>query len=250
MKQLQERIRGATAATAGPYRIWPAAHLMTPRTGEHPEGDAGDVPPPVLREVADWILSYVVKPHRELGRSGEVCPFVSPALLLGALWLAAVDDVIDDERPICDRLQTFLQIYGTLEARSNAGVVSDLRTLVIAFPKLPPGQVASLVMGAHALMKPTFVDRGLMLGEFYSGSESPGVHNPSFRPLRSPIPLFVIRAMVPGDLVFLNKPSEPPSKRSYFIRAYLNALKGVLSAERVTEAERALAACATQTDPA
>ena len=29
-----------------------------------------------LHAVADWIKSYVVKPHKELGRAGPVCPFV------------------------------------------------------------------------------------------------------------------------------------------------------------------------------
>lgn len=27
-----------------------------------------------LHAVADWIKSYVVKPHKELGRAGPVCP--------------------------------------------------------------------------------------------------------------------------------------------------------------------------------
>jgi hypothetical protein len=29
-----------------------------------------------LHAVADWIKSYVVKPHKDLGRAGPVCPFV------------------------------------------------------------------------------------------------------------------------------------------------------------------------------
>lgn len=52
-------------------------------------------------------------------------------------------------------------------------------------------------------MKPSFVEAGMMLGEFYSENESPGLYNPDFRPLRSPIPLFVYRRLVPNDLVFL-----------------------------------------------
>src|SRR6266508_4637309 len=33
-----------------------------------------------LHAVADWIKSYVVKPHKDLGRAGPVCPFVPGAL--------------------------------------------------------------------------------------------------------------------------------------------------------------------------
>jgi hypothetical protein len=29
-----------------------------------------------LRAVADWIKTFVVKPHKDLGRAGTVCPFV------------------------------------------------------------------------------------------------------------------------------------------------------------------------------
>ncbi len=32
-----------------------------------------------LHAVADWIKSYVVKPHKDLGRAGPVCPFVPGA---------------------------------------------------------------------------------------------------------------------------------------------------------------------------
>ena len=29
-----------------------------------------------LRTVADWIKSFIVRPHKDLGRDGAVCPFV------------------------------------------------------------------------------------------------------------------------------------------------------------------------------
>jgi Domain of unknown function (DUF6875) len=29
-----------------------------------------------LHAVGDWIKTYVVKPHKDLGRAGPVCPFV------------------------------------------------------------------------------------------------------------------------------------------------------------------------------
>jgi hypothetical protein len=49
-------------------------------------GDAGrtselaDSDLDALRAVADWIESYVIKPHEDLGRPGPVCPFVPGAL--------------------------------------------------------------------------------------------------------------------------------------------------------------------------
>ena len=40
-----------------------------------------------LQAVADWIKTYVVKPHKDLGRAGAVCPFVPEALKRKTLWL-------------------------------------------------------------------------------------------------------------------------------------------------------------------
>src|SRR5262249_15559594 len=42
-----------------------------------------------LRAVADWIKTFVARPHRDLGRAGPVCPFVPLAWEHKTLWLAA-----------------------------------------------------------------------------------------------------------------------------------------------------------------
>jgi hypothetical protein len=41
------------------------------RTSELAESDRA-----ALAAVADWIKTFVVKPHKDLGRAGTVCPFV------------------------------------------------------------------------------------------------------------------------------------------------------------------------------
>jgi hypothetical protein len=45
------------------------------RTSELAESDLD-----ALHAVADWIKTYVVKPHKDLGRAGPVCPFVPVSL--------------------------------------------------------------------------------------------------------------------------------------------------------------------------
>lgn len=207
--------------------------------------NAGDIgksitEPSSFSAVMDWIRGHIIKPNRELGRTGPVCPFVAPALHLGCLWISVIDTEIRDVEEMCRILRSHLDIYESFE--SNVGAGSGLRTFIIAFPNLKREDCASLIDHAHAWMKPAVVELGLMLGEFHPGSASPGVHNPKFYPLRSPIPLFVLRQMTPGDLVFLNKPDEAPDRRVQFLRAYLKSMKGVLSAEREEEVRRALAA--------
>jgi hypothetical protein len=51
-----------------------------------------------LRAVADWIKTFVVKPHKDLGRAGTVCPFVPVSLERKTLWLAP-EQVADRDVP-------------------------------------------------------------------------------------------------------------------------------------------------------
>jgi hypothetical protein len=53
------------------------------RTRDLADGDLS-----ALRAIADWIKTFVVKPHKDLGRSGTVCPFVPGSLERKVLWLA------------------------------------------------------------------------------------------------------------------------------------------------------------------
>ncbi|WP_367185908.1 DUF6875 domain-containing protein, partial [Mesorhizobium escarrei] len=39
-----------------------------------------------LHAVADWIKTFVARPHKDLGRAGPVCPFVPRADELKTLW--------------------------------------------------------------------------------------------------------------------------------------------------------------------
>src|SRR5688572_14551729 len=55
-----------------------------------------------LHAVADWIKAFTVRPHKDLGRNGPVCPFVPRALEHKTLWLApeqiadrSVPDVVE-----------------------------------------------------------------------------------------------------------------------------------------------------------
>jgi Domain of unknown function (DUF6875) len=51
-----------------------------------------------LHAVADWIKTYVVKPHKDLGRAGPVCPFVPESLERKTLWLAP-EQIADRDVP-------------------------------------------------------------------------------------------------------------------------------------------------------
>ena len=63
------------------------------RTSELAESDLD-----ALHAVAGWIKTYVVQPHKDLGRAGPVCPFVPEALERKTLWLAP-EQIVDRDMP-------------------------------------------------------------------------------------------------------------------------------------------------------
>jgi len=103
------------------------------------------------------------------------------------------------------------------------------------------GDAAKLIDDAQNELKASFVDVGLMLGEFHSENESPGLRNPEFRPLRSPVPMLAIRHMVESDLPFLRRSIDAPSVRASYLRSYLRRLGSTVRAKYLDQAVTALA---------
>jgi hypothetical protein len=49
-----------------------------------------------------------------------------------------------------------------------------------------------------------------MMLENFTLQREPGLRNPDFRPLRSPVPMLAIRHMVESDLLFMTRPRYTP----------------------------------------
>ena len=49
---------------------------------------------------------------------------------------------------------------------------------------------------------PSYLQQGLVLGEFYEGNEGTAIYNASFRPFTSPVPFLLMRLAVIGDWKF------------------------------------------------
>lgn len=75
-----------------------------------------------------------------------------------------------------------------------------LKTILVLFPAVTD---LTLINEAQRRLKERSIAMGLMIGQFYPGCEEPGVRNPEFKPLQSPLPLLAIRYMVGSDLPFL-----------------------------------------------
>ena len=165
-----------------------------------------------LEEVVRWSREYLCHSHPDLGRAGPVCPYARPSLDKELLWLT----VHPGADPPLDELAAEVAAYGRWFTRlpPTAGHDAQYKAILILLPDLPPDRAPAIIDTVHAAEKPGFVAEGLMLGQFYSTCDRPGVRNHAFRPLQSTVPLLTIRHMVAPDGGFL-------TDQARFLRAYL-----------------------------
>jgi hypothetical protein len=182
----------------------------------------------VLRQITAWAMQYLASSHPDLGRGGEVCPWVRPSFQAGRLYLSVL------HAPDMERVEeTFLGLRQTfLEMDPREGREAQLKAFLVVLPDTG-GDAGRVVDALHERLKPHFVEAGLMLGEFYSTCEKRGLRNPLFYPLRSPVPLLVIRCMTAIDIAFLSE-----SKR--FIDSYFRVFpqEGIRVARRLLKEAR------------
>ncbi len=172
-----------------------------------------------LRDAAAWVRNYLARPHSALGRTGTVCPFAQPALLKDTVRVAVVRLTGSDKRTqIMEAVEYHLEAFVSRAAQSGDRI---LHATLILFPDVSLEEAPELIDRTKEELKTRFIQQGLMLGEFHPRNESPGLHNPEFRPLRSPIPMLAIRHMVPTDFVFLNRSEYDAPTRLKYLEAYL-----------------------------
>lgn len=172
-----------------------------------------------LATVVNWCRTFLIKPHPDNGRDGPVCPFCPRGLEEKKLLFRVIRG-----RPEYEQiLPTLIAERDSFMKRVAGDASAMFAATIMVFPDVLTQAQAELVIDeTQHRVKPKFVELGLMIGEFHPYQAGPGVHNESFRPLQSPLPLLVIRHMTKFDLGFLNTPKYPMDQRIGFLRAYLS----------------------------
>lgn len=154
-----------------------------------------------LHTVADWIKTFVARPHKDLGRAGPVCPFVPMACERRTLWLAP--ERITD-RSLLDVVQLingYRKLF--LDAQPVDGDDADYKAIVVVFTDLSADRVKDLFDGVlQHLAIPSYVEDGLVLGGFYEGNEATAIYNSGFRPFTPRVPFLLMRRAVISDWKF------------------------------------------------
>jgi hypothetical protein len=194
-----------------------------------------------LVRVVDWCENFLGKPSGLVGRSGNVCPFVPEAMIRASLRFATValrkrgaQAVAEIEEMIDACREHFLA------REQRVGKIDIFGAMVVIFPDVTREEAPMVIDPPQRELKPSFVQEGLMLGEFHPFCPTPGLRNRYFCPLRSPVPLLAIRHMVESDVDFLIAPNDPALTRAKSLKAYLKFLGSSLSVASQIKAREAL----------
>ncbi len=150
-----------------------------------------------------WLNEYLSRGQENLGRTGNVCPFMRPSLNAGALIMetAIYDEKTDGVAELCHLMQQQIDRFSAMPCPKGKESIAALVTVMVG---LPEHQLV-LLDEAQRRTRTYAVKQGYMLGQFHSRCAEPGVLNPAFPVSRSPEPLFAVRRMIVQDIMFLHR---------------------------------------------
>jgi Domain of unknown function (DUF6875) len=165
------------------------------RTGELAASDLN-----ALRAVADWIKNFVARPHKDLGRTGPVCPFVPGALDRHTLWLAPTQIADRSVPDVVELISGHQRLFEDAQPTDGEDVI--YKSVVIVFTDLPADHAEAFFADVlQHLAAPSYLN-GFVMGGFHEGSKGTAIYNASFRPFTSPVPFLLVRLAVVGDWKF------------------------------------------------
>jgi len=219
----------------------PGGRRVDLHTADEVRGLPRDGSNDLLIDTVDWCEHFLGRPSKLVGRTGNVCPFVPESMMRGSLKFAVIE-FENRGKAIIPEIEEIVPIFRErfLSDEKAAGKIDIFGSWVLIFPDVTTEEATEVIDAPQRRMKPSFVKEGLMLGEFHPISMSPGLRNSAFRPLRSPIPLLVIRHMVESDIDFLSRPFDPAPIRIQSLKAYMQFLGSSLSVASQMKAKDAL----------
>jgi hypothetical protein len=163
--------------------------------------DLADSDVSALCAIADWIKSFVVTPHKDLGRPGTVCPFVPGSLERKVLWLAPEQTADWGEPDVIELVSGYKRLF--LETQPTGGDDADYKVIVVVFTDLPADRAQGVFEDVlQQLAVPSYADDRILFGPYYEGNEATAIYNSSFRPFQSPVPFMFVRSGVIDDWKF------------------------------------------------
>lgn len=159
-----------------------------------------------LKTTMNWVERFLCRPHPDLGRPGAVCPWTQPSLNRRLLWQAVIEGDIEEAEVVESSLRRYRDWF--LDLDPTDPFARRFKTILVLFPDIDASRADELIDAVQLRLKPSFVSEGMMVGQFHAACPEPGLRNPAFRPLRSPVPMLAMRFMVETDKPFLEHSPE------------------------------------------
>lgn len=166
-----------------------------------------------LTAMARWISEFLTAGDPRLGRAGAVCPYAGQAVEEQMIRLTACAS--RDEAAIVAGVARLRRELADL-ANWPAAAAPAHRAIVAVFPLLAVSEGAAMIERIQKRLKPSFVKGRLMIGQFYPSCSEPGLWNPAFRPLQSPVVSLAMRNITIFDAPFM-------LDRAEYVEAFVDA---------------------------
>jgi hypothetical protein len=140
--------------------------------------------------------------HAELGRTGAVCPFLKQASRLDTLRLGISQARAEDEDAVFEETRKSFDDLKQIPAPHGK---ERLRTIAFGFPDCASPDGIAMLQRVYKRHKYYTLLRFRMIAFFHGGSETHGLWNQDFRPMRAPMPVLGVRYLIEQDAVFAAK---------------------------------------------
>jgi hypothetical protein len=176
--------------------LYPFKDVLGKELSEHlaPESAAA------LRLVGDWTRFFLMSDHPDLGREGNVCPFTSMAARIDTLRFGISEATSNEAARIRSEL---VQAFDRLDQVPHPREMDTHRAVLVGFPNCDNVSGLATLAKVQKSLRLFSFRRARMIGLFHQHTEEPGLWNPKFRPLRSPLPVIAIRSLVLQDAAFV-----------------------------------------------
>ncbi len=129
---------------------------------------------PALAALAQWLLSYPMQPHPDLGRAGAVCPYIRPARRLDTIRIGLCRVSPEDEDGAAACIGAAFHELERIPASRGA---KQFRTVLIGFSDCNTPAGLAMLQRAQRRHKYRAVIRFRMMGLMHPRSDSPGLWN-------------------------------------------------------------------------
>jgi hypothetical protein len=154
----------------------------------------------VAADLFNWVDTYPMSPHADLGRAGVVCPYTRQARKIDSIRIGIQSTAAEDEAGAFAALRAGFEELRRIPVERGS---EQFRTVVLAFPGC--GSEAGIAMLKRVIKRHKYYAllRCYTIGFMHADSDETGLWNPAFRPLRSPMPVMALRYIVEQDAPFI-----------------------------------------------